>query len=659
VSAGNFVIGKATPTATLTISNSPVTYNASAQSATVTVSASSVPGTVSTILVGIATNQTNAGTYATTATFVPTDSANYNSLTTVSAGNFVIGKATPTATLTISNSPVTYNASARTATVTVSASSVPGTVSTILVGGTANKTNAGTYATTATFVPTDSANYNSLTTVAAGNFVIDKATPTATLAVSNSPVIYNASAQSATVTVSASSVPGTVSSILVGTAANQTNAGSYATTGSFVPTDTSNYNSLTSVSAGNFVISKANQTITWATPASILQGAALQATQLNATVDGVSGGSAAGALTYTPAAGTVLAVGTHTLSVSAAATSNYLAASRTVQIVVNSTTVAPSVTWQLLPGQVNSFGNTNLRNLTYVATYSAGRSTPQKKDFNVMGGTISSIIPIAGTNRTVFNVIISVVLQGNVPAQMTSFVRAGWNAIGSNVPGTASAPVTINSLKRNIPSPLLASPTKPAGSRLGNSDATIFNIVATFASPVDPATVTPNAFGTTNGTVQNIRIAPDGLTVTFDLDITNSGSAYEGSVRVRIPDNTITDRYGNYFSHSRTISWMYDGIPPTVTLASSVISGKITRPVNITVNFSERIQSLTSSMVEATLNGVPVAIAISGSKNSWRIRSVPGVAGTLVIRIKTGITGPTDLTGNNVATSLPLSITIV
>jgi hypothetical protein len=327
--------------------------------------------------------------------------------------------------------------------------------------------------------------------------------------------------------------------------------------------------------------------------------------------------------------------------------------------VVNSTTVAPSVTWQLLPGQVNSFGNTNLRNLTYVATYSAGRSTPQKKDFNVMGGTISSIIPIAGTNRTVFNVIISVVLQGNVPAQMTSFVRAGWNAIGSNVPGTASAPVTINSLKRNIPSPLLASPTKPAGSRLGNSDATIFNIVATFASPVDPATVTPNAFGTTNGTVQNIRIAPDGLTVTFDLDITNSGSAYEGSVRVRIPDNTITDRYGNYFSHSRTISWMYDGIPPTVTLASSVISGKITRPVNITVNFSERIQSLTSSMVEATLNGVPVAIAISGSKNSWRIRSVPGVAGTLVIRIKTGITGPTDLTGNNVATSLPLSITIV
>jgi hypothetical protein len=236
---------------------------------------------------------------------------------------------------------------------------------------------------------------------------------------------------------------------------------------------------------------------------------------------------------------------------------------------------------------------------------------------------------------------------------------SGWNAIGSTTPGAASAPITIYSLMSSGSSPVLTSPSNPSGSRIGTTVSKILDIVATFDRPVDAAKVTADAFDTTNGTVQNIRIAPDGLTVTFDLDITNSGSAWEGAVRVKINRNIISDLYGNYFGRSRTISWMYDGIPPTVTLASSVISGKITRPVNITVNFSERIQSLTSSMVEATLNGVPVAIAISGRKNSWRIRSVPGVAGTLVIRIKTGITGPTDLTGNNVATSLPLSITIV
>ena len=55
----------------------------------------------------------------------------------------------------------------------------------LLTGGAATQTTAGTYAVTADFVPTDTVNYNSARAVAAGNFVIDKATPTATLAVSN------------------------------------------------------------------------------------------------------------------------------------------------------------------------------------------------------------------------------------------------------------------------------------------------------------------------------------------------------------------------------------------------------------------------------------------------------------------------------------------
>ena len=58
----------------------------------------------------------------------------------------------------------------------------------MLTGGAATKTTAGTYAVTADFVPTDTTNYNTLTGLSAGNFVISKATPTATLAVSNSPL---------------------------------------------------------------------------------------------------------------------------------------------------------------------------------------------------------------------------------------------------------------------------------------------------------------------------------------------------------------------------------------------------------------------------------------------------------------------------------------
>ena len=193
------MIDKATPTATLAVNNSPVTYDGTAKAATVAITVSSVPGAVANILTGGAATQTGAGTYAVTADFVPTDTANYNSLLAQAAGSFVIDKATPTATLAVNNSPVTYDGTAKAATVAITVSSVPGAVANTLTGGAATQTGAGTYAVTADFVPTDTANYNSLLAQAAGNFVIDKATPTATLAVNNSPVTYDGTAKAATV----------------------------------------------------------------------------------------------------------------------------------------------------------------------------------------------------------------------------------------------------------------------------------------------------------------------------------------------------------------------------------------------------------------------------------------------------------------------------
>jgi hypothetical protein len=188
----------------------------------------------------------NAGTYAVTADFVPDDADNYQSLDDAAAGDFVIEKATPT--LSVTNSPVIYNGSPQAADV---AGSVPGTVSNVLYNGLADvPVNAGTYAVTADFVPDDADNYQSLDDAAAGDFVIEKATPT--LSVTNSPVIYNGSSQAADVE---GSVPGTVSNVLYdGVATEPTDAGTYAVTADFVPDDADNYNSLTGASAGNFVI---------------------------------------------------------------------------------------------------------------------------------------------------------------------------------------------------------------------------------------------------------------------------------------------------------------------------------------------------------------------------------------------------------------------
>jgi lipopolysaccharide export system protein LptA len=84
----NLTITKATPT--LSVTNSPVVYNALPQAADVE---SPVPGTVSDIRYdGSATVPTNADTYAVTADFTPDDALNYNSLSDALAGNFIIAQ---------------------------------------------------------------------------------------------------------------------------------------------------------------------------------------------------------------------------------------------------------------------------------------------------------------------------------------------------------------------------------------------------------------------------------------------------------------------------------------------------------------------------------------------------------------------------------------
>ncbi len=89
-----------------------------------------------------------------------------------------------------------------------------------------------------------------------------KATPT--LSVTNSPQTYTGSSKTASVS---GSVPGVVSSIKYnGSATAPTNAGTYAVTANFTPTDAVDYSTLVGSSAGNFVISLASQTITFTAP---------------------------------------------------------------------------------------------------------------------------------------------------------------------------------------------------------------------------------------------------------------------------------------------------------------------------------------------------------------------------------------------------------
>ncbi len=146
----------------------------------------------------------------------------------------------------------------------------------------------------------------------------------------NGPYTYRGSAFTATAT--ATGVGGlsqSVSVVYSGDCTNVTSTNGCTASASFAG-DSNHYGS----SAGPvpITITKATQSITWNAPTTMTYGAPLSSTQLNASVSGVTGGSAPGTLSYSPAAGTVLLAGSNTLTVNAAATTNYNPATKTVTI---------------------------------------------------------------------------------------------------------------------------------------------------------------------------------------------------------------------------------------------------------------------------------------------------------------------------------------
>ena len=254
IATASSTVAKANPTAVVTPYT--VTYDGNPHTATVT-SITGVNGQTGPTVgsVTLTTTHTAAGTYATDSWSL-TGTANYNNIASTTLTD-TINKAASSVTITGSLN-FTYSGSAQgPSTASVSGSTGTVTYSYVGTGGTTysasatKPTNAGSYTVTAT-VAADS-NFNTASSTAT-TFSIGKATPTATLAVSNSPVTYDGTAKVTTVSITASSVPGAVQNVLTGGAATQTTAGTYAVTANFVPTDTANYNTLTGLSAGNFVI---------------------------------------------------------------------------------------------------------------------------------------------------------------------------------------------------------------------------------------------------------------------------------------------------------------------------------------------------------------------------------------------------------------------
>src|SRR5439155_1664733 len=123
--------------------------------------------------------------------------------------------------------------------------------------------------------------------------------------------------------------------------------------------------------------------LTWSTPADIIYGTALGATQLNATA------SVAGTLVYTPPSGTLLSAGTaQPLSVAFTPTdaANYTTASKTVSINVLKAT--PVITWTTPASVVLNAGPAQTLSVTFTPTDAANYTAASKAvSINVLKAT--------------------------------------------------------------------------------------------------------------------------------------------------------------------------------------------------------------------------------------------------------------------------------
>ena len=286
-------MGKATPTigwstpADITFGTA---LGATQLNATATFGGPTVPGTF--VYTPAAATVLPAGAGQTlSVTFTPTDPANYTTATTNVAINVV--KATPVVTW---NAPasITYG-TALGATQLNATASVPGTFVYTPPAGTVLAGRRGAGAVGDVHADRRRELHDRHGGVA---ITVLKATPVITWS-APANIVYG-TALGATQLNATASVPGTF--VYTPAAGTVLSAGAAQTLSvTFTPTDAANYTNATKNVA--ITVIKATPVITWATPANIVYGTLLGATQLNATTP------VAGSFVYTPAAGTLLTAG--------------------------------------------------------------------------------------------------------------------------------------------------------------------------------------------------------------------------------------------------------------------------------------------------------------------------------------------------------------
>jgi hypothetical protein len=451
------------------------------------------------------------GTDTLTVTFTPTDATDYDTATasvSLVVNNPPGTKSTPNITW-VDPAPIDSGTPLGSGQLDATAS-VPGTF--VYTPGAGTVLPAGTNSLSVTFTPSDTADYNNATwkvwlvvnDASKTNPTISWATP--------APITFG-TALSSTQLDATASVPGTFSySPAAGVILP---VGTNTLTATFTPTDTSTYNSATR-RVWLVVNATANTTptITWPTPAPITFGTALSSTQLDATA------SVPGTFAYSPAAGTVPAVGTDTLSVTFTPTdtADYNDVTASVVLVVNAASKTnPIITWAT-PAPITS--GTALSSTQLDAT----ASVPGTFAYFPAAGTVPPVgtdtlsATFTPTDTTTYNsgtASVSLTVTGvagslsEVSCTSSSMSGAGTDACTVGLTAAAgSGGLTVSLASSNSAVTVPASVTVPAGSTSAGFTATV-----TAVTTAQTATLTAVAGGITETYVLQLSTGTPALTL--------------------------------------------------------------------------------------------------------------------------------------------------
>ncbi len=483
-------IAKAASTTVVTINGGPFSYIGTAITPAA-VSVTGVGGLSLTPTVSYA-NNINAGTA--TASYSYAGDANH--FGSSDSKTFTINKAN--AVVSITNYSGTYDAQSHTGSVTITGvGGVP------LAQNSDTETNAGHYTTTASI--SGQQNYND----ASGTATIDIAKANATISVTGYSVTYDALSHTATGTATGAGNVNLSGLNLTGT--THTFAGAYTDSWTFTDT-TGNYNNASGTVADT--IGKATPSITWANPAAITYGTALSGTQLNASAN------VAGSFLYNPAAGTVLAVGTQTLSTffTPTDTTNYSTAPKSVQIVVNA-------------------GNSQVATTTSVSSSASTANYDQMVTFTAVVSPTSGSTQPTGTvtfwdgSTTIGNATLQVIGGVNKATFSTDILSVGAHMISASYAGTGSfaastsisTGVTITVTSSTMPAAYVLNPTASGALTLsGNAQLVVAGIVDIASSSSKALLASGNAIVTGSivqvhggvSTSGNAHVSPTPITST-------------------------------------------------------------------------------------------------------------------------------------------------